>query len=202
MRYLRLLPVLLILLDACVDPLQFELTSASSRMVVDGMITNEPGPYKVSIVYSGNLENSLRLPIPVSGASVSIISSLNETEQLVETSPGVYESSINGIQGQVGVSYYLKIVRGTNEYRSSPQILNSSGSIDDLYIEFSPGEIVSDNGTENTDAFKLFIDSRGIEGGENHFRWRWTGVNKVRTWPELYTLYEGTLPAPWPCSGY
>lgn len=205
----RLLLVSFLFLDACVDPFPLDLSSSGLRMVVDGMITNEPGPYKVSIVYSTRLQGSLRLPTPVSGAEVMIGSSLFETEFLHEPSPGVYETS-GLIRGQVGVAYYLTIRIGKREYRTDPQTLRPAGRIDSLYIKFAPEAVVNpdappdSDGPEYIDAFKLFIDSRGIEGEQNHYRWRWIGINKFKTFPELHTIGEtpNTIPAPWPCSGY
>lgn len=194
--------MIFLLLDACIDPLQIPLSSKGSLMVVDGMITNEPGPYQVSLFYSSNLENSARLAEPVSGATVSIVNSLNETELLSETSPGIYESSAAGMQGVVGVSYYLKIVTQTGSYQSTTQTMAPSGTIDNLYFEFSSEEMIDPNGTEIVDAFNLFIDSHGAETDPNLYRWRWTGVYKVRAFPELHTKGDPPYPAPWPCSGY
>lgn len=194
--------MIFLLLDACIDPLQIPLSSNGTLMVVDGMITNEPAPYQVSLFYSSNVENSTRLPEPVSGATVSIVNSLNETEVLSEISPGVYKSSVAGMQGVVGLSYYLKIITKTGEYQSSAQAMTPSGTIDDLYFEFATQEVVDPEGEEIVDAFRLFIDSHGDEKDPNLYRWRWTGVYKVRAFPELYTKGDPPYPAPWPCSGY
>ncbi|HEU5290229.1 MAG TPA: DUF4249 family protein, partial [Cyclobacteriaceae bacterium] len=173
MRFLRFIPFVFLLVDACVDPLQLDLSSASARIVVDGMITNEPGPYRVKLIYSSNLENSLRLPTPITGASVWIISSLNQSELLTETTPGIYESSPVGIQGQVGVSYHIKIITAGTEYQSTPQEMVSAGTIDSVYPIFSANEI-DDGVGEPLDAFNIYIDSHGNEGDPNLYRWRWT----------------------------
>lgn len=207
MKSLRFISLLFLLLDACIDPLQVSVSSLGSRIVVDGMITNEPGPYQVRLVYSSNLENSIRVPEPVSGASVWIINSLNETESLSETSPGVYQSSIGGMQGQLGLSYYLKISTSSGEYQSEPQPLVSAGSIDDVLVDFSKDEIIDQDGSKTMDAFKIYINSKGVEGDPNLYRWRWTGVYKAKAFPELYTIggvgdVIPLTPAPWPCSGY
>ncbi|HEU5290230.1 MAG TPA: DUF4249 domain-containing protein [Cyclobacteriaceae bacterium] len=200
MKIFRFTPLIFLLLDACIDPMQVPLESSGSLMVVDGMITNEPGPYTVKLFYSSNLENSSRLPEPISNAKVSIINSLNETETLNETSSGVYESTVGGMQGVVGLSYYLKIVTAKGEYQSAPQVMMPAGNLDNLYFEFSPEEIVTN--TRLVDAFNLFVDSHGAASDPNLYRWRWTGVYKVKTYPELYTKGDPPYPAPWPCSGY
>lgn len=209
MKCLRYIPILLLFLDSCIEPLPLNLASSSSRMVVDGMITNEPGPYQIKLSYSSTLEKSLRLPEPITGASVWIMSSLNESELLAETSPGIYETSAGSIQGQIGVAYQLKIITASGEYQSEPQVLVSSGNIDEIFFIFSPDEIIPNNidKPERLDAFKLYINSHGQEEGSNLFRWRWTGVYKVRTFPEKYTIggYMDLVPItprPWPCSGY
>jgi hypothetical protein len=207
MKHNRFLAIIFLFFGSCIDPLQIPFSPSDLRLVVDGMITNEPGPYQVKLVYSSNLENSLRLPEPVSGATVSIVSSINETEYLSEISPGIYQSSIGGIHGQPGVSYFLKIVAASGEYQSETQTLVSAGSIDDVFFEFSPNEIINQDGSETMDAFKIYINSRGIAGNPNLYRWRWTGVFKVRSFPELYTIGGPNdviplTPVPWPCSGY
>lgn len=197
----RILPILFLFVMACVDPLDVKLTSVQRRLVVDGLITNRPGPYQVKLYYSNQLSTTKLMPFdPVTLAQVSIFDDQNNEFKLVEVTPGIYETNADELTGQIGRSYYLSIKTMVGqEYKSDLQRINPPGEINNLYFEF-----LESNNLDSTYALKVFIDSKGVENEDNLFRWRWTTIHKTKSNPELETRTTpgGEVPVPQLCSGY
>ncbi len=193
-----------IFLMACVDPLSVKLLTSDRLLVVDGAITSLPGPYRVKLFYSNKLSTTKLTPFEaVTLAQVSVFDDLNNRYNLIEVSPGTYETNANELKGEIGRSYYLTIkTKQGSEYQSSIQKMTESGAINNLYFEFEK-ESIFDNG-EIGDGLKVYSDSEGVAGGDNLFRWRWTTIHKTRSNPELQTRTTpgGDIPIPPACSGY
>ena len=205
MKRFKLFPVVFLLLDACIEPLKVDVIKAPPQLVVEGLITNERGPYQVSLFYSTQLNNTVRRPYPESGASVWILCDDGESEELVETVPGTYQTRISGMQGQIGKAYKLQIItRSEKRYETTYQKLNAPGNLDSLYLSFDPKGIADNDGAVLKDGIKLLVNAAGISDRSVHYRWRWTTVHKVKSFPELATenTPHGPVPAPEPCSGY
>jgi len=194
--------ILLLLVMACVDPLNIKLANPQMRLIVDGLITNLPGPYQVKLFNSVELSSANRKRFePVTSAQVFIVDDLQHKYLLTEISPGIYETNENELTGEIGRSYYLTIKTVTGiQYESNPQRLANPGEITDLYFEFQ-----EQPKPQFSDELKIFIDAKGVSEGDNLFRWRWTTIHKTKSNPELHTEDTpggGVRPAPEPCSGY
>ena len=195
--------VFMILFGACVDPLVIEVPdSASEEIVVDGFISDEPGPYTVILSRSLGVSENLRNAKPFSAREVSISDNLGNTERLTEVDLGFYQTSASGIRGIPGRTYQLSIVtRDGKTYESSPQLMAPAGSIDTLYYEFESIKPLS-GPTES--GFRIFINSSSPGESEKYFRWKFSGSYQVQTYPELRTIPCGQArcPDPPPCSGF
>ena len=204
---MHLLPVLFLLSDACIDPLVVKLPPHAASLVVDGLITDAPGPYQVKLFYANLDTATLKRPKFEGGATVWIIDDSGQSELLteVDTAKGTYQTSTAGIRGQIGKSYYLKIVtKDQTEYQSKPQILSPAGEIDRLYVEYKRNAASVLHGKKLVDAFSILVDAHGPPEGPNFFRWRWKGTYKGITFPMLRTIPNTWPPVPDPevCSGY
>jgi len=205
MRLKHFFPLLFILLGACVDPLKIELITSAPKFVVDGLITNDPGPYEVKLSYSTSLDNTLKKAPTGAGATVWIYDNFNTSEKLSEVSPGVYQTNKNGIRGIAGREYYIRIkTKFGREYQSTPQRLEAAGEITNVSFQFQKDGLKSNAPGQYIDAIKILMDSKGNEKGDNLFRWRWNTIFEARTFPELRTaqLTGPPFPFPEPCSGY
>ncbi|HZX73658.1 MAG TPA: DUF4249 domain-containing protein [Cyclobacteriaceae bacterium] len=194
------------MLEACVDPLKVSLPPPTQQLVVDGLITNDSGPYEVKLSYTTSFSNNLRVAPVNAGASIWIYDNFNNVEKLTEVSPGIYRTSKTGIQGQVGREYYIKIkTKFGREYQTTPQRLNAPGELANVTFQFDPKSILGANGNPGNyvDALKIIIDSKGAASGDL-LRWRWNTIFKARTWPEFRSGGEGPayFPSPEKCSGY
>jgi len=217
MRLIRFIPILFIFLEACVDPLKVTLLPGTQKFVVDGLITNDPGPYEVKLSYSTSFDTSLKKAPVASGASVWIYDN-DIPEKLSEVSPGVYQTSKTGMRGQVGHEYYVKIkTKFGRDYQSLPQELLPAGEIKNIAFRFVKDGIWATRPEQYYDgvyfdAIHILIRSTGVESQNNLFRWRWNTVYKAKTYPEYrYKLQDVVvdgvtrlrrLADPLPCSGY
>jgi hypothetical protein len=203
--------IVIVLTDGCIDPISVETHQRIAPLVVDGMITNAPGPYVVKIFYASGLGTTLRKPQPLQKATVTIVDDLGNSEVLIERGPGIYETSPNGIQGEIGRSYKLMFEsKNGKKYESPFQKLNAPGSIDRLYTEFQKNVVIeqetgdSNPDQEYDDAFGLYVDAKGVSDESTLMRWRVTGVYEMKTFPERNreATPGGYIPDPLPCSGY
>ena len=206
MKINRLAFLFLILLDGCVDRFDIPITAALERLVVDGLITDQPGPYTVKLYNSIPLQDQLEKINWVTGASVTLFDNEGNTEWMTETSPGNYQTTAGGMQGVIGKSYYIRIVlRDDTIYESEPELLQAPGEITSLYYEFHQNEnpYLSDKVT-STNGFQVFLDAK-VDPSQPYIRWRWTGTFSIRAYPEFQVKYvpiRTPVPDPPPCSGY
>lgn len=125
--------ILFVLLTSCTKEIELDLNSADPKIVIDGAITNELGPYTIKIKKTLNVSESNVYP-PVQGATVVITDNTGFTETLTETLPGVYTTS--KLKGMPGRTYNLKVVaEGKNFFATStmPQVVNLDSLSFDLY---------------------------------------------------------------------
>ena len=105
-----------------------------TNLVVDGAITNEPGPYKIIITESSPINNYEHKPVEY--CTVTISDDEGQSEILNEIEPGVYLTDKDGIQGKVGNSYQLSIeTLDGNEYISDFQEMQEPVEIKDIQAD-------------------------------------------------------------------
>ncbi|GHM99251.1 hypothetical protein WSM22_07410 [Cytophagales bacterium WSM2-2] len=207
MRYSRIF-IYLFLLSSCVSPYDFSSSEYHEAVVVEGMITDQTGPYLVKISKAVPILNQVLKTQWITGASVQISDDRGNNETLHEASDGHYYT--NSIQGVVGVSYTLSIV--TKEgvvYTSSPEKLLPVGDFSNLHAEFRQVEEPTYyNQVKSPNGFNIYLDSDLLPEQESRAWWRWTGTFEIMTYPQFRTRpvpsRTGTtiVPDPVPCSGY
>jgi hypothetical protein len=190
--------------DACVDPLSVPVVKARRNLVVDGMITDTPGPYRIKLFMSAYQNEDETKPLYVSGALVKIIDDLANEEILLEDKPGEYVTG-GAMQGVVGRKYQLDIrTPDEKHYQSSFEEIFPSGSIDNVYFEFHENDINENDLSKPQDALWIYIDASGVVDKKNLIRWRWQGTFHTHTYPEERTIRIGDVwvPDPFSCSGF
>lgn len=106
----------LITFSGCQKIINVDLNVAAPNIVIEGMITDRPGPYVVTISKSGSYFNQPEL-VPVSAARVTITDDLGKMDTLKETKPGIYLTSKT--RGNPGRTYTLKVISEEIEYTGS-----------------------------------------------------------------------------------
>jgi hypothetical protein len=118
------------MLSACEKVVSIDLNQASPHLVIDGMVTDQQGPYSVRLSLSGNyFEPSLYFP-PVSNALVIVTDNQGQRDTLKETTSGTYVSS--KLQGIAGRTYTLSVISDGREYDGSSS-MPPKVAIDSLY---------------------------------------------------------------------
>jgi hypothetical protein len=198
---------LLSVVNGCVEPFNLKSSSYIKRLIVDGEITDQPGPYKVKLSFSKNVLDTEVERIPAVGASVWIEDNEGVEELLTELNgeQGAYVTK--DIQGMVGKSYRVKIItQSGGKYESTWERIEPAGEIQDFYYEFNKDQITPDAGKkyDYVDGFKFFINASSSSRSNGLLRWRWTGIYKILSAPQNNTKFVGRaeLSDPLPCSGY
>ena len=125
------------LLASCVTPYQSEPKSlASSALIVDGYITDQPGPHQITLSFSTDYTVT-SLNFVVSGANVSVTDDLGNRQSFNEIGRGVYRTPAS-YQGQPGRTYKLTIVLPDGRrYESKPEKIKAVPAIDRIYDEYT-----------------------------------------------------------------
>jgi hypothetical protein len=156
-----------LLLSGCETVVDLKLKDNPNLLVVNGTVTNAPGPYNVSLrntmpytLVQGQADDAQ----PVTNAIVRIIDDSGNSETLVEWSPGNYNTGNSSFQGQVGRSYRVDIVtKEGKHYESKSETILPVTPIDSLYYEYYPFDEVH---------YRIFIDFREPAGIKNYYRWK------------------------------
>jgi len=129
----------LLLLISCEKVIHLDLKNAGAKIVIQGNVYDQPGPYTVKISSSVNFDASSIYP-PVSGATVIISDNVNQSEVLTESSSGTYVTS--KLKGLPGRTYSLSVKTGMDSYQASAVMPYAVG-IDSIYFATSPfsGEV-------------------------------------------------------------
>jgi hypothetical protein len=102
---------------ACKKVVQVDLHDTSSRIVIEGEVTNQPGTYQVRISRTVNYSDDNNFP-PVQGAAVTIMDSINgHSYTLSESSPGIYTT--NQFEGIPKHTYLLTVNAEGQQYTAS-----------------------------------------------------------------------------------
>lgn len=176
---------------SCVDPFNTPKIDSTPQLVVDATITDGPGPHTVTLTYTSTLSNDYSNRVFVRGASVRITDETTDnTLVLTEAIPGRYETPPNW-KVVIGREYSLHIqLTDGREFRSDTQKVFPAGEIDSLALIFLPNSINQNNPSLPQNSYGIYIDSKGVAGQQNFFRWRWTGTYEVETDPASKTRID------------
>lgn len=113
--FLFILSWIALLLYSCEDVIDVELEDGETLLVVDGWVTDRPGPYTVTLSTTAPYFSNQATP-KVTGAVVEISDDEGNSEVLTEVEDGRYQTQ--NITGKVGNTYYLKIRVGEDSYEA------------------------------------------------------------------------------------
>ncbi|WP_276499081.1 DUF4249 domain-containing protein [Pontibacter litorisediminis] len=190
MKKAVILSIILLLVGSCIDPLDLEIDDEAEQLVVDGMITNEPGPYSVRLSRSKPYNSYADSWDAVeTGATLILSDDQGNEETLIETAPGFYQTSEGGLQGQLGTTYTLSIrTKSGQSYTSAPETLRPVPPIDSLYFEVRPQQILNEADVEETVyVVDVLLDAKDPATEKNYYLWQWQSTFQVNTQPWDYT---------------
>ena len=156
-------------LVGCQEPVDLGISTLNSFLVVDGLITDEPGPYTVSLSVSSPL-NSLEF-LPVGGAQVSMEEEGGIIEELVELGEGIYETSVGGIQGRAGRRYRIRIQLPEGQaYESEWASLKAAPPIEEVYYRFEERNRLDTRVERGT---QIYVSTSDPQQNTQFYRWEW-----------------------------
>ena len=122
---------LLFAITSCEKVINIDLNTASPKLVIEGVIDNGPGPYKVKLSKTGSYFNQPVLP-PVSGAWVIISDNVGTIDTLTEDSTGLYFT--HKLKGIPGHTYTLNVLSEKVAYTAKSTMMDAV-YIDSLQLE-------------------------------------------------------------------
>ncbi|NOQ24103.1 MAG: DUF4249 family protein [Bacteroidales bacterium] len=165
-KYFLLIFAIIIL--GCKDEFLLETTNYKPIMVVDGMITNEPGPYTIKLSLDSPLP--LEEEVCLKNCTVSLYENTDKSEVLTETEPGVYVTSTDGIQGIVGNNYSISIITPDGkEYNTEPQEMKEPIEIDSIYVEFM--YLADENYVYGLPGYKFYTTTKVAPNQDSYILW-------------------------------
>ncbi|NOQ24101.1 MAG: DUF4249 family protein [Bacteroidales bacterium] len=188
-----------IIILGCKDEFLIETTNYKPIMVVDGMITNEPGPYTIKLSLASPLP--LEEKIHLEACTVILNENTDKSEVLTETEPGIYVTSIDGIQGIVGNNYSISILTPEGkEYYTEPQKMKVPIEIDSIYAELSYHE--HEDYPLGLPGYQFYTDSKMASTQDNYFLWNMIETYKYIADYRLYALFDGFVTIPGKLTDY
>ena len=118
---------LILIWTACTKTVTLDLRTAPSVYVIEGDITDQPGPYLVRIFQTTGFYDTANFK-GVDGASVQVSNAEGYQETLTGNGGGNYYTK--QLKGQSGDTYTLNVVIGDNSYSAvstMPQHINLDG---------------------------------------------------------------------------
>ena len=167
---------------SCEEIINVDLNSADPKIVIEGTVTDQPGPYTVSITKTTDYYNPASYPT-VSGARVNIADDLGFSEQLHETTDGIYQT-VN-LQGTSGRTYTLTVIAEGQTY-SAVSFMPQPTEIDSLFYEESE-EGIRHKDKEGYDLILRFTDEPGVED------YKRIKIYRNGNLQDGYFLYNGRL---------
>lgn len=119
---------------ACEEIIKIDLEGTDPRIVIEGSITDGPGPYIVKITQTTDYFDPSDYPT-VSGATVIISDDMGVRDTLLEVEAGIYQTT--SILGDYGRTYYLDVEAEGQNYSASA-MLPDLIYIDSIELEYYP----------------------------------------------------------------
>ena len=177
--------LLLWLAASCVTEFQPDSVSIPPSLIVEGMITNQPGPYTVKLTRTTDYSYK-SLNLLETGATVIISDNAGNQETLKETSTGgTYQTSANGIQGVAGRVYKVRIkTRNGEQYESESEVLKAAPAMTRIYYEYRYDAQASTNGKAN--GWDIYVDTKDPETPGDFYRWEWAHYEFATSCSSVY----------------
>jgi len=186
-----LLFILLVFIISCEESYWPDLGDKYQNiMVVEGMITNEPGPYIIQLSKTTSVENPLYKP--VEGCKVIIGDDLGNLGELTEIEPGYYQTAEGGIQGTIGRKYQLTIQsREGKNYQSDFEELKSPVGIDSVFVDLEYRE----NSAFPFDipGYQFYLNTDMAIDDSTYFLWRLERTFEYHADFRVFLWYDGDL---------
>ncbi len=178
MNYKLIYSVMLLIISctSCVYPYDPDISKYENLLVVDGELTNLPGPYLVKLTRT--YADYQRKGKAVCGAQLKFIENTGREIKLSETDNGVYATTDSSFVGIVGNSYKLQIVLDDVTYESDFETIKKPIPIEQIYWQYNTNE----NGVN------LLVDAHDPINNTHFYAWDYEETWKFEV--PLTNFYE------------
>jgi hypothetical protein len=184
MRPLILFCVVVLVLDGCIDRFYVSKQDNDQIILIEGMITDRPGPYEVKLSYANNISEQLNFIDKVQKATILLLDNEASAETLTEISPGTYQTS--NVRGIVGHQYRIRVsLSDGSVYESLPETLLPVGKLERVYYEFDAHVRPSVKPIPPSPGLNVYVDASVVPEQAGLVRWRTIGTWENATFPEL-----------------
>lgn len=187
MKNILIIIICLLFCLGCKDEFLLISNNYTPGIVVDGLISNKPGPYTVRLSKSSPVTRNER--IPLTNCTVTIFEN-NLSEILTETEPGVYKTSEEGIKGTIGNAYYILFETPNGEtYTSKSQEMNQFVEIDTLYAKLEYKKDI--NYVHDLPGYQFYITTKLAENKHNYLLWQLEETYQYTSDYRLEYIFDG-----------
>jgi len=152
----------LLLLTACEEDIYIPLNTAPPAIVIEGTVTNFPGPYQVKITKTTDFYNPSNVPA-VGNATVYVEDDKGHTWPFAEKRPGYYMNDL--FTGEPGTTYSLTVTVDNHIYQGT-SYMPTPVPVDSLGQGYFAGTRFADAGYY---VILYFTDPAGVS---NYYRIR------------------------------
>ncbi len=185
--------LLTIQLVSCVKTFAPDLSKYDELLVVDGEITNTPGPYVVKLSLSARPQETPKFK-PYSNCKVEITDNLGNRFNLHESGYGVYKTDSLDLTGVVGRSYKLSIVTPDHElYESNMEMIQEPLKIKSLYAEFQHKDEDPKDYFFSRDGYQFYLDTEPSSTTDNFLFWKLQCTYKFNADLPIRYYYDGKI---------
>ncbi len=194
MKIKSLLLILTIIVFGCRHEFLFETSKYNQTMVVEGLISNEEGPYTIKLSLSAPINDVKKIPyenciVIINEKTDSALVNISNSEELTEVDPGVYVTSEGGIQGVVGNYYSVTILTPEGkEFNSEYQKIIEPIEIDKIYTELK--YIEDEDYPSILPGYQFFIDTKDAPNKDRYILWNLNETFEYTADYELYAIYS------------
>ncbi|MEZ4903869.1 MAG: DUF4249 domain-containing protein [Spirosomataceae bacterium] len=177
---------ILFFLTQCVSDFDPQITQNTPKLVVDGLITNQTGPYRIKLQYSSPYTNQTSVRA-IGGATVEVSDDKGAKETLTDRGSGIYET-VN-LKGTIGRKYTLKIKTPDGKiYESKPELLKPVADFGKIYTEYKDTRLPKVRGQ-----FSLFTEVNDPDTPNDYYRWKWTHYESISYCLQTVTTTPGGI---------
>lgn len=182
--------LLFLLLTSCIDEYWPEISKYENALVVDGGITDKPGPYTIRLSITSPVDAPTFKPF--SNCEVIISEEDGTSETLLETNAGIYKTQENGIQGEDGKKYKLTIITPDEKiYESQYEQLIAGEKIESVYGEIESRQ--DENYPYDLEGYQFYLNTETASSDSSYFLWRLEATYHYQSDYTIRWYYDGEL---------
>jgi hypothetical protein len=176
--------------SSCVKSFVPDIEKYEDALVVDGNITDAPGPYVIKLSKSARLQERPKF-IPYTNCVVRITDDLGSSVTLLEKEPGLYQTDSLAIRGIPGRKYKLNISTPEGEqYESTEEVMMKGLGIQNVYEELEHKD--DPNLFYGKDGYQFYVDTEKPATTDNYLFWRMQSTYKFKVDYSILSYLDGT----------